>query len=72
MDWTKVSLGGTIRNHLKKWLENQNWSNNILKPFFQNVFTTFFIIKKSQNHYKFIFLIVMVTLRIMLLNFEKS
>jgi hypothetical protein len=51
MDWTKISLGGTIRNHLKKWLQNQNLPNNIVKPFFQNVFTTFFFWHACMHKY---------------------
>ncbi len=34
------SLGGTIKNHLKKWLRNQKWPNHFPQPFLLNIFTT--------------------------------
>jgi len=34
----KVWLGGTTKNHLKEWLRNQNWSNNIPRSSLLNVF----------------------------------
>jgi hypothetical protein len=34
------SLGGTTRNHFKKWLKNQKLPNHFFGPFLLNVFTT--------------------------------
>lgn len=34
----KVWMGRPTKNHLKKWLEKQNWPNNIPKPFPLNIF----------------------------------
>jgi len=36
----KVSLGGTIRHHLKEWKKNQKHPNHFPRPFTLNVFTT--------------------------------
>jgi hypothetical protein len=36
----KISLGGTIRNHLKEWKGNKKQPIHFLGPFILNVFTT--------------------------------
>ncbi len=39
----KVSLGGTIKNHLKVWLRNEKQPNHFPGPFILNVFITIYI-----------------------------
>jgi len=39
--WTKLSLGITIRNHLKDRLRNQKQPNHFSRPLILNVFTSY-------------------------------